>query len=148
MNIKEEHTKFVIQTYEKAKGRWTRADWTHELVHDGKVVLWCKDIFEEKQWPRYCDGQDGPRVSADSKDSWGLVCEYCAEAKCHAKLAEEYAELAIEKIKEDKWMEAKEKAYLAYDFERNYGDAPTWRPLLRAIEQAEVLFKEIGIPFN
>jgi len=148
MNIKEAARNHIIKTYEQAKNTWTKADWTHELVLDGKGVLWGTDELEEKTWPKYCNGQDGPRNSKDTTESWGDVCEYCADAKDHAKLAEEFAEIAVNLIKQDKWNEAENNAYIAYTFEMTYGDAPTWRPLLQKIEQAKKLFEEEGIPFN
>ncbi len=102
---------------EEATGNWTGADWTHELHHRGAIVR------DDDGDAYYCNG-DRPN------------CSYCATCKDAAAAAEDEAAQAIEYAAAGLWMDALDSARTVFSLEEEYGDAPTWRPFLHAVEWA------------
>lgn len=100
----------IRELYLNATGRWTDADWTHEIGQD--------DDGE----PIYCDG--------DTED-----CETCAEAKDAAADAEVHAAEALAALDRDDIAGAKASASLCLACEDQFGDAPTWGAFCRAIDE-------------
>lgn len=107
----------VRVAYANATGRWKDADWTHPLTVEGKRFTspTGKEVF--------CVG--------------GIAdCDICSNAETDAGGAELAAEMALAHLEKGDLPAAQNAAAYAVWFEKQYGDAPVWRPFLRAIEEA------------
>lgn len=123
----------VEAAHAAATGTWTGADWTHELRRDGR------DVYED------VDGHDEAVYCSGESD-----CERCRDAERDAAGAEVEADEALEHAREGRWDEALGHAEEAARLEGEWGDSPTWRPLVEAIEGAAatrcVICGEAGAP--
>lgn len=107
-------TEYIKSLYDEATGRWSGAEWTHQLVTDGDWRLGSKGD------PVYCDGQFEN-------------CDTCAEAEEYASSAEEYAIDAMDALRRGDIDAAYEAARECRGCEDRFGDAPTWGPFADAI---------------
>jgi hypothetical protein len=96
--------------------KWTGADFTHEYVNDG-TKKWKGDE------PEYCSGEQPG-------------CLTCKQCEKDAKLAANYAKKAMQEAKRGQWENAISLAEEAVDIETEWGDAPSYRPFLTAMEEA------------
>jgi hypothetical protein len=100
----------------EATGRWTGADWPHELLRNGEMVV------DDYQNLVMCDG------SGD--------CELCTKAREAAEKAEELAQEVLDMARQGDWEEAVETARRIADLEWQFGDDPVWGPFCEAVEDA------------
>ncbi len=125
----EPKTEYVVKevedAYTTAADSWTEADWTHEhreisdapehgrgdvtIDSDGNIV--------------YCEGGDP-------------TCQYCLNAEAAASGAEATAEQAMDAWHARDFELAIKRMKEAVGYENEYGAAPTWDPVLKAMENA------------
>lgn len=96
----------VVAEFNRAKGMWKTASWTHEMSSDPIV---------------YCEG-DNP------------LCDTCAQAEEDAAMALGYAESALDSLQQGDYQQATYLARRAYDTEMEWGDAPAWRRFCTLVE--------------
>lgn len=108
----------AIAAYNEAKDTWTGASWRHELKRNGAIVR------ADNGDPVYCEGE------------YPETCEYCAQVYDDATTANLAAGRAIDALTGDTtdWEKAESLAREAWSLEDEYGDAPTWGPFYKTIE--------------
>ena len=105
----------VKDAYNDASGAWRICDWTHaweRMPNDDASIAPENSI---------CDGDN-------------VTCAYCTRVKHDAMEAETTAENGMYLWDVGKYMDAIEYLDEAVSLEYNYGDAPTWRPVLQAMK--------------
>lgn len=99
----------LINIVESARSNFVSADWRHE--YKGELSA------------KYCDG-----------DVEG--CLYCAQVLEAAEQADQEAESAVAALMSGDIVAACDHLVVAFRIELEWGDAPAYRPALRALEAA------------
>lgn len=103
----------VIEVIDAARGTWTGADWTHERTDDEG-----RDVQTAKGEPVYCEGGELEK------------CQRCRDAQSAADGAESHADDAADLLRAGDVEGAIRYLEAAVSLEQDYGDAPTWGPVL------------------
>lgn len=106
----------ILKAYHLATGEFVNADWTHDLV--------IEDVFQGVLCHQADFGDDRRNVT----------CDTCTQAWHDAQAAESLAARAVWQIGNWWLVDALETATQAAAIEHTWGDAPTWRPFVMAIE--------------
>lgn len=94
---------------------FARVDWTHELDPQPEG--------HSKDWnPIYCEGGNPD-------------CEHCKKAEEAIEACKRLAEDVLDLLGQDRPQDALEKAEDAEILESRFGDAPSWRPVVDALEE-------------
>jgi len=146
----------IRAAYTTATGAWTGCDWTEvryycpvttaEYEH-GDCGGDCEDIdldgvTAEEARRRAKDLERNARERAE----WESAADWLEDVEGTAASAEEHGAAALEAAEAGDLERAEREAQAAVSAEDEYGDAPTWRPLLTAIEAAISEAEEAGDP--
>lgn len=128
----------IRDAHQTATGSWTGCEWTSEhtiwgsdaegnetqttVDAEGKTAAECKELAGDE--------------STDEQKAWAAAAKSVAEIESNAAIAEEEGAAALEQAEAGDLDEALRRAKQAASAERNHGDAPTWEPLVKAIEAA------------
>lgn len=110
----------LIKAIGTAQGAWDGADWTHEKRDaEGHIVTEANEQGDDITV--YCEGGDDD-------------CKTCCDAARDASGASECGNEAIAAIRKGDMDEAASQINRASDIESEYGDDPTWGPVVKMID--------------